>query len=329
MKQDNMIRLIGEIDREDGLETLLDKDEMQAIFADHMDELDSRDVAKYLDTIPESNLKNSRDIIQTLFDIRIDLAYILNAIKSESGFDTLLDADEMESVFEDYNDIVDRDTISRYLERIPGSECRTIDDIMNSMKIQIRFVSDGKVISEIYLNKDDEIFAPMITPTRAPSNGIEYRFEKWNGFKTGDKAVRDIEYEAEFSESIVEHTITFKAEGKTVLTTKLHHNETINAPAAPLKNSDSNFDYKFKEWMGYTKGMKATDDKAFVATFTPIPIGERFLKTLTYARPLGTLFHDCGYQMYWDSKANIMKCNVCACIANGLQYRGPLPPRIR
>ena len=330
MKQDFMIELIMEVERNDGIETLLDKDEMQAIFADYSDELDAKDVTRYIDKIPGSNLKSGSDIIQEMFNIKIDLKYILNIIESESGFDVLLDTDEMESVFEDYNDKVDRDTASRYLERIPGSKCRTIDDILNAMKFQIRFVSDGKVISEIYLNKGDEIIAPVTTPKRAPSNGVEYRFEKWNGFKTGDKAVRDAEFDAEFSESIIEHSITFKAEGKTVCTMTLPHNETISAPAAPSKKSDSNFDYKFKEWTGFAKGMKATEDKTFVATFTPIPVDEGSLRTLTYTRPMGgSLFHDCGYQMYWDTKANIMKCNVCAYIANGLQYRGPLPPRIR
>lgn len=330
MNHNQMIDLIKKIDEKEGMETLLDKNEMTSIFEDYKDELEPEDVKNYLSLIKDSSFTSSNQIIERLFNITIDLKYILTKIKSESGFETLLDVNEMESVFEDYKDVVDKEVIVRYLTKIPNSDLKTIDEIIDSLKYKIEFVSEGKVISTLLLNKGDVILAPKEIPNKKSTKSTEYQFVKWNGFNDGDVAISDKVYEAIFSEKEIEYSIVFVSEDKTISTMKMAFGQTIIAPTAPSKPSNHTFTYKFKEWKGFTEGMTVSGNKTFEAVFESIPTSKGNSKITSCTRPIGMgLFHDCGFQMYFDTKNNIMRCNICAHILNNKEYKGQFPPHIR
>ena len=76
MNHNQMIDLIKKIDEKEGMETLLDKNEMTSIFEDYKDELEPEDVKNYLSLIKDSSFTSSNQIIERLFNITIDLKYI-------------------------------------------------------------------------------------------------------------------------------------------------------------------------------------------------------------------------------------------------------------
>nr|MBQ8890494.1 InlB B-repeat-containing protein [Clostridia bacterium] len=73
--------------------------------------------------------------------------------------------------------------------------------------------------------------------------------------------------------SLIEYEITFMSADKTVVKYKLHYGDTVPAPTAPSRPSDSEYRYYFVGW-SEPIGV-VTEDKVYVALYEMVPVPKR------------------------------------------------------
>ena len=133
------------------------------------------------------------------------------------------------------------------------------------------FSCDGSVVSQTTKHYGDAITAPNTVPVKDPTPTYEYTFYGWEGYSHNMTVTEDVEFEAMFTETFREYTVTFLFNNEVYRSDRLHYNATI---ALPLENpsipSDDTYDHVFAGWEGYTNGMKVTDSVSFNAVFNDV-----------------------------------------------------------
>ena len=120
-------------------------------------------------------------------------------------------------------------------------------------KYRLRFVADGAVVKDTLL----EYHAAISAPAAPKKTG--YTFIGW-----GDVAERmpadSLTFTAQYS--INSYAVTFKVDGKVVLSDTLNYNDTIKVPDVPTREG-----YTFSGWRNVAKTMPA-QNTVYEATFT-------------------------------------------------------------
>lgn len=142
---------------------------------------------------------------------------------------------------------------------------------IGSDKKIVRFETSGQVPDDVgdlgFLIKDTE--ETIEIPKNAEKHG--YDIKVFNGeeeldlttFKVGDS---DLKLTLEYTYSLF--TVEFRVDGVTYQKSNLSFNSDITLPKDnPTKEMDAQYIYTFKEWEGYTAGMKVKDNVVFNAVF--------------------------------------------------------------
>ena len=105
---------------------------------------------------------------------------------------------------------------------------------------------NGNVISSQTYHYGDIINAPA-NPTKAADNTYTYTFAGWGeevGVCTGN-----IEYEAQFTRTYIEYTVTFYNEDGTIISNETYHyGDEVEIPNNPTKAADNTYTYSFSGW---------------------------------------------------------------------------------
>lgn len=150
------------------------------------------------------------------------------------------------------------------------SECNgdaTYEAQFSSEKITytVKFVADGKVVSEQNLSWGDAVNVPA-DPTKAADNYNTYEFKNWTP-SVSETCKGDVTYTAVFDQTAIEYTITFLNEDDSVYDSyKVGYGEALTTPVAPTKESTDTTKYTFAGW---TPVVPATceGNATFKATF--------------------------------------------------------------
>lgn len=138
----------------------------------------------------------------------------------------------------------------------------------------VTFVVDGQT----YLSQTLEYGAAIVLPedpVKESSEGVDYRFDGWDGYTEGMTVSSDHTFTARFLPTTHEYTISFVVDGEVFSESKLHFGDVITAPEGmPTKESDSENSYTFSGWYGFTEGMTVSGDMTFEATFDPSPLDD-------------------------------------------------------
>ena len=138
----------------------------------------------------------------------------------------------------------------------------------------VTFIVDGQT----YLSQTLEYGAAIILPedpVKESSEGVDYRFDGWDGYTEGMTVSSDHTFTARFLPTTHEYTISFVVDGEVFSESKLHFGDVITAPEGmPTKESDSENSYTFSGWYGFTEGMTVSGDMTFEATFDPSPLDD-------------------------------------------------------
>lgn len=138
----------------------------------------------------------------------------------------------------------------------------------------VTFIVDGQT----YLSQTLEYGAAIILPedpVKESSEGVDYRFDGWDGYAEGVTVSSDHTFTARFLPTTHEYTISFVVDGEVFSESKLHFGDVITAPEGmPTKESDSENSYTFSGWYEFTEGMTVSGDMTFEATFDPSPLDD-------------------------------------------------------
>lgn len=128
---------------------------------------------------------------------------------------------------------------------------------------------DGTILKEGTINYGAEIIPPE-NPTKDSTPQYSYTFAGWVGYTEGmTQSAEDLYFYATYTVSANKYTYRFVDEDGTVLKEKtVNYNTLITAPASHQKAATAQYTYTFKEWKGFTPGMKITGDVTFVAVYT-------------------------------------------------------------
>lgn len=136
----------------------------------------------------------------------------------------------------------------------------------------VTFVVDGQT----YLSQTLEYGAAIVLPedpVKESSEGVDYRFDGWDGYTEGMTVSSDHTFTARFLPTTHEYTISFVVDGEVFSESKLHFGDVITAPEGmPTKESDSENSYSFSGWDGFSEGMTVSGDMTFEATFDASPL---------------------------------------------------------
>ena len=150
--------------------------------------------------------------------------------------------------------------------RTPATDV-TITIVYQIQSYTVNFTVDGETYQTYRFDYGETVTAPTEDPVKEQDERNTYEFTGWNGFTDGMTVTGDMTFEAQFSPSDHEYTITFKVDGETVQEMKLKYGETVIAPAeAPEKDG-----FEFTGWSGYEENMTVTGDMTFEAQFQEIP----------------------------------------------------------
>ncbi len=126
---------------------------------------------------------------------------------------------------------------------------------------------DGSVLYELIFERNSVITLPDV-PKKEPTVELAYTFEKWEGYTEGMQITEDISFNAVFTSSTREYTVTFYDEDRVtvVLEQRIPYGEAI-IPPEHTKESTIQYDYTLVRWENYEKDMLVTGDLSCYAVF--------------------------------------------------------------
>ena len=146
----------------------------------------------------------------------------------------------------------------------------------------LKFISDGKTVSEKKLKEGDAITKP------ADPSKSGYTFKGWDPEVPAKMPANNLTFTAKFEKSATDpvtlYTVKFTADGKTVKEEKLEEGDAITKPADPSKSG-----YTFKGWNPEVPAKMPAKDMTFTAKFEKDAVtpGETDISKVTISAPSG------------------------------------------
>ena len=110
---------------------------------------------------------------------------------------------------------------------------------------------------------------PTTAPTKAATQQYTYTFSNWDGYSAGMTLTKDMTFTPVFNSTVNKYTYKFLNEdGSVHFERTANYGTKIELPSEPTKASTSQYNYTFSEWIGYTEGMKVTENVTFTPEFT-------------------------------------------------------------
>ena len=134
---------------------------------------------------------------------------------------------------------------------------------------KVVFKVDNEIVKETELAYGEEIIPPYAIPTKEGDAQYSYTFIGWAGFESGALVSGNAEYEAQFSQSINEYVVVFKANGIVIKEEILAYGTAITAPETiPTKEGNAQYSYTFTGWAGFEDGAVVAKNTEYDAQFS-------------------------------------------------------------
>ena len=127
---------------------------------------------------------------------------------------------------------------------------------------------NGTELSKVNYKYEERINIPD-NPTREADETYTYEFLGWNPEVT-EIVTDNVEYTAQYTETYIEYSITFKDYDETIISSKTdyHYGDTIELPESPIREADDDYEYEFAGWD--KEVIKVTKDEVYTATYDAI-----------------------------------------------------------
>ena len=140
------------------------------------------------------------------------------------------------------------------------------------------FTDSARMYDVVFMNGDVEFHAskqaygtgivlPVDSPEKASDGMNHYVFDSWKGYTKGMTVSGGHVFAAVFKPVANVYEVVYKIDGKTYATQKYGYNDVIELPADPVKGPTVDKVFAFKEWSGYTEGMRVAESVTFDAVF--------------------------------------------------------------